>query len=357
MKKVTKFLSLMVAAALTVTGFHVTDQSIGSVKAKGENYLDPIKLQYNVGYQELNHAGNNHPWYVLDIPEDGDLKITILGNGVQLEKLYAGVENIGTFSWVDAYKNIDANQPYVAHFTTAAGSYYFQINHSRSDSFKMKIEFSGYGTKEQTPDSYENPTGYVPGSEINGVVSYTDVYDWYKFNINENGKYKISYMANPGSYEVELLDSDLRNEWHISNVYNTEPKVDIKYLTAGTYYLKVRGWNHAKYRISINKQSIAATTIKKVKSNKKKTAEVKLKYVSGVDGYQIRYSTNKNFKGKVKTKSFEYTSYSNPKYIVATLKKLKRHKNYYVQVRTFEKGISGNYYYSDWSKTKKVKVK
>ncbi len=178
-----------------------------------------------------------------------------------------------------------------------------------------------------------------------------------QYNVDENGKYKISYIANTGSYEAYLLNSDLRELWRTPYAARNELQTDTEYLTAGTYYFKIRGWSWSKYKFNISKVNLQTTAIKKIKSRKKKTAEVKFKYVEGVDGYQIRYSTNKNFKGKVKTKSFEYTTYSHPKYLVTTLKKLKRHKNYYVQMRTFEKTYSGNYYYSDWSKTKKVKVK
>ena len=49
MKKVTRFLSLMLAAILTVTAFHGTDASVGSVKAQGESELSPIMLSYNKG--------------------------------------------------------------------------------------------------------------------------------------------------------------------------------------------------------------------------------------------------------------------------------------------------------------------
>ena len=63
--------------------------------------------------------------------------------------------------------------------------------------------------------------------------------------------------------------------------------------------------------------------------------------------YEIRYATNKKFKSakKVTTKKTSYT-----------LKKLKKGKTYYVKVRAFNK-VGKKYYYSAYSKTRKVKIK
>ena len=69
-----------------------------------------------------------------------------------------------------------------------------------------------------------------------------------------------------------------------------------------------------------------------------------------MDGYQIQYSRNKNFRGakKVKVKSYKSSS--------KTLKRLKRRKTYYVRVRTYAK-VGKKTYYSKWSKAKKVRTR
>lgn len=88
----------------------------------------------------------------------------------------------------------------------------------------------------------------------------------------------------------------------------------------------------------------------KVKAGKKKMT-VKWNKVSNVTGYEIRYSTNKNFKKNVKTK--KVTKYKKKG---VTLKKLKKNKKYYVQVRTYKK-IKGKTYKGKWSAKKSVKIK
>ncbi|WP_026666203.1 PPC domain-containing protein [Butyrivibrio sp. FC2001] len=357
MKKVTKIVSLMAAVVLTATSFHASDYSVGSAKAQGENYLDPVKLSYNVGYQTFDNSNGRNVWYEFDLPQDGDLKITVLGNGLQIEKLYGGIENVNTFTWISAYENVSASSPYVAHFTASAGRYFMYVTNGNSDNYKINLEFSSYGIKDQFADSYANPKTYVPGTAVTDVVSYTDTYDWYKFEVPENGKYKISYTDHTGCFVFDILNADLKNYWNDSCVNENQLHTTYQYFAQGTYYIRIKGWAFSKYDFNIERQGINPTTIKKIKSKKKGQAEVKFKCVNNVNGYQLRYSTKKDFTGKVKTKTITYSSSSQPKNMTATLKKLKRHKNYYVQVRTFEKSSSGNYYYSDWSKSKKVRVK
>ncbi|WP_026528593.1 fibronectin type III domain-containing protein [Butyrivibrio sp. VCD2006] len=93
----------------------------------------------------------------------------------------------------------------------------------------------------------------------------------------------------------------------------------------------------------------AATTIKKLQKGNKKIV-VKWNPVSDVDGYELEYSNSKKFsKSKIKKVSGANKS-------SLTIKKLKQKKTYYVQIRAY-KEIDGIKYYSDWSKTKKVKTK
>ena len=85
-----------------------------------------------------------------------------------------------------------------------------------------------------------------------------------------------------------------------------------------------------------------------MKSSSKKTAKVSYKKISGVTGYQIQYSTNKNFKSSVKTIKTKVTT--------KTLKGLKSGKKYYVRVRMY-RTVNKKNYYGGWSSVKSMKVK
>ncbi len=87
-----------------------------------------------------------------------------------------------------------------------------------------------------------------------------------------------------------------------------------------------------------------------VKSAKKVVDITWKKQNKNTKGYEIQYSTDKNFKNDVKKTSAKKTSTSK------TIKKLKSGKTYYIRIRTKSKK-NGKTVYSKWSSTKKVKIK
>ena len=93
------------------------------------------------------------------------------------------------------------------------------------------------------------------------------------------------------------------------------------------------------------------TTLSKVTvASKGFTAKWK-KQTTQTTGYQIQYSTDKNFKSGNKTVTVKGNKTTSKK-----ISKLKSGKTYYVRVRTY-KTVSGKKYYSSWSKAKTVKTR
>lgn len=92
------------------------------------------------------------------------------------------------------------------------------------------------------------------------------------------------------------------------------------------------------------------TSVSKIKQARKKISLKWKKQARQTDGYQVQYALNKKFKS-AKTKTIK-----NTKKTSVTLKKLKARKKYYVRIRTYKK-VSGQTYYSNWSKVKTVKTK
>lgn len=86
-------------------------------------------------------------------------------------------------------------------------------------------------------------------------------------------------------------------------------------------------------------------------SKGKKSFKIKWKKVKNVTGYQIQYSTSKNFKKGTKTSTVKNQATSSK-----TIRKLKAKKKYYVRVRTYQE-VYGKKIYSSWSKTKTVTTK
>lgn len=100
-----------------------------------------------------------------------------------------------------------------------------------------------------------------------------------------------------------------------------------------------------------NKNKPKKTKIKSVKG-KKNEFKITWKKVSGVKGYQIKYSTNKYFfESLTKSKNVKKAKTTS-----ATVKNLRKGKTYFVKVRTY-KIVKGKKVYSNWSKVKTVTAK
>ena len=110
-------------------------------------------------------------------------------------------------------------------------------------------------------------------------------------------------------------------------------------------------FNQAEKRITLTvRASLKGVAGLKVKAQKGKKIKVTWKKQANVTGYEIQYSTSKNFKN-AKAKKVK-----GAKKKVLTIKKLKAKKNYYVRVRSYKIDKNG-LIQSDWSKAKKVKTK
>ena len=98
-----------------------------------------------------------------------------------------------------------------------------------------------------------------------------------------------------------------------------------------------------------------SVTVKSLKATKKRFDVKWSKQTTQVTGYQVQYSTDKNFVKAVKNKKITKNSV-----VTKTVKNLKSKKVYYVRVRTYTtvkyNGEQMNLH-SDWSKVKKVTVK
>ena len=124
-----------------------------------------------------------------------------------------------------------------------------------------------------------------------------------------------------------------------------KPEPTVKYGKTTNYYKGTK-----KLTFKINPKG---TSVSKVISPKKKKIKITWKkQTTQTTGYQIQYSTNKNFKKGNKT-----VTVSKNKTTAKTISKLTSKKKYYVRIRTY-KTVKGAKYYSGWKKySKAIKVK
>ena len=164
--------------------------------------------------------------------------------------------------------------------------------------------------------------------------------------------YKISYKLNGGTikkapqsftYEIPADIPNPKRKGYLFLGWYTDSKCKTK-LTNASYNNASDITVYAKWQ----KCKPAKSKVSKLKSKSKGKIEVKIKKQNKIDGYQIRYATNKKFT-KAKKKYTDSTT--------LTLKKLKSGQVYYVQVRTYIVDSSNEMVYSKWSKIKTVRVK
>ena len=114
---------------------------------------------------------------------------------------------------------------------------------------------------------------------------------------------------------------------------------------------KYIGAKRATFKVSPKGTSLSKVAAGKKKMTVKWKKQTKRMSISNITGYQIQYSTGKNFRKGTKTVSVKGAKKGS-----RTVKKLKSRKTYYVRIRTYRKAGKAMYY-SPWSKKKAVRVK
>ncbi len=186
-----------------------------------------------------------------------------------------------------------------------------------------------------------------------------------------NGAVKKTYVINKAAQTIHVADEFIKHKKSKKFALNAKATGALSYKTSSAKIATVdsAGKVKVKKKYGVANITISAaatqnynatskvvkvivtsksTKIASVKSNAKKKATVKIKKAADAQGYEIAYSTDKNFASGVKT--------TTTKKATATLKKLKSKKTYYVKVRTFRK-VGGKKLYSEYSPVKKVKIK
>lgn len=248
----------------------------------------------------------------------------------------------------------------------------------------IQIQKNGKWTNLGTyPSERASIKGLMPGSVNNiHIAAYTNVN-----GINYMGAYsdavkietavgavnpRVSAYANnfvtltwdkqtaANGYEVFKYDASSKKYVLYKNI--TNPNTNACKVTGlasnKKYNFKVRAYQiddsektYAPFGAVVSQYtSIAKPKLNSAKSNSKKKIKASWSKVKGASGYQVMWSTYKNFSKNYKTKSVK------AKYSSKTVTTAQSKKSYYVRVRAY-KTISGKKVYSPWSNTKKVKTK
>lgn len=211
-------------------------------------------------------------------------------------------------------------------------------------SYVEVIPKTGHAFAEKTTPATLKKSGEVTGTcsvcgetEVLRVIYRPKTYTLSAKKFTYNGKAKTPSVTVTDA-KGNIIDPDNYKLTYSNNKQIGVAKVKITF--TGDY----SGTKTVKFKILPKKTGIkkltAGTGAFKANWKQNKTG----------DGYQIQYATNKSFK-KAKTVNINDATVT-----AKTVKKLLSEKTYYVRIRT-AKVVGSKTYYSDWSKTYKIKTK
>ena len=145
----------------------------------------------------------------------------------------------------------------------------------------------------------------------------------------------------------EIIDKAGHN-W--SSVYTIDKKATFSAAGSKSIHCSVCDAVKEGSAVSIPKLTVKGTAFSSVVAAKKGFI-AKWKKGSGINGYEIQYALNSKF-----TKSKKSVKVTKPGAVSKKIANLKAKKKYWVRIRTY-KMVSGNTYYSTWSKAKTVTTK
>ncbi len=166
--------------------------------------------------------------------------------------------------------------------------------------------------------------------------SYSKKAQSFNLSVSANGA-PLSFTSNNKKISV-----DKKGRVTVAKGYTGKAVITIKSSATEKYEAASKS-----ITVSVNPTGTSISSCKNIKGKK---AQISWKKNKLATGYEIQYSTDKNFAKGVKKKTVKKASVTK-----ITLTKLKKKQTYYVRIRTYRK--NGGTTYSSWSKVKKVVIK
>ncbi|MEY8516926.1 LamG-like jellyroll fold domain-containing protein [Lachnospiraceae bacterium 29-84] len=161
----------------------------------------------------------------------------------------------------------------------------------------------------------------------------------YQVTFDSAGGSKVAAQTVKSGQKASRPKDPVRGKYLFKGWYAGTKKYEFGKAVTGNLKLKAK-WT---------KVSVAKPKITSVKNQKPKQCTVNVKRVSGAAGYQVVYTTDKNFRKSVKKLTSKKSQ--------VVLKKLKKGKTYYIKARAFKYDSKGQKVYGKYSGKKKLTIK
>jgi len=159
----------------------------------------------------------------------------------------------------------------ISNTNTAAGTYYVQLlgyNGANSTTVCYTLNIGATAVSTGCASTYDNSgNGTVSGApqiplntNITGLISPSGDNDYYKFVITTGGTITITLSTLPADYDVRLYNSTGTTQVGISQNGGTTSETINYTAAAGTYYVRVYGYNNANNATSCYTLKVATGT-------------------------------------------------------------------------------------------------
>lgn len=253
--------STYTAAQFTTTG---TTTCLNAYEAN-ETLATAAAVATNTALSAAIGSATDKDWYSFTVSTTSNLNITltnlpgdydiILYNSAGTE--LARSENGGTTSET------------ITRSASAAGTYYIQV-FGYNGAFSTTVCYGlniGATTVTGCASTYDNSTNgtfagapQIPlNTNITGLVSPSGDNDYYKFVITTGGTITVTLSTLPADYDIRLFNS-AQTQVGISQAGGTSSETINYTAAAGTYYLRVYGYNNANNATSCYTLRVATGT-------------------------------------------------------------------------------------------------
>ncbi|MGZ8537090.1 MAG: reprolysin-like metallopeptidase [Flavisolibacter sp.] len=206
-------------------------------------------------------------WYRFTLAAASNLNITLTNLAGDYDLIFYNTSG----TEIKRSENGSTTNETITNSNTAAGTYYVQVfgyNGANSATVCYNLNIGSTPASTSCTSSYDNGTnGTVSGASqiplntnITGLISPSADNDYYKFVITTGGTISITLSTLPGDYDVRLYNSTGTTQVAISQNGGTTSETINYTAAAGTYYVRVYGYNGANSASSCYTLKVATGT-------------------------------------------------------------------------------------------------
>ncbi len=215
--------------------------ALKAVPAYAGDFTTAATLPINGVWSEKCEFAEGTDYYKFTISTAGEMDIKLMSYSYGLN-CYLYDSNFERITWIYALSGSETS-PNTRSITQwlSQGTYYVSVEHlgGYGGIYRFCASFSSSGITAVENDSYDSPQNMSINSKATGVITYSNMEDWYKVTIPSSGKYRHIFQRSC-KISCELYDVNLSK---LHGLYSSSSSVATKEieLKSGTYYIKIQG--------------------------------------------------------------------------------------------------------------------